>query len=70
MNLPNWPKEPVPVAADLVAALGVKVPVRIGNDVDVATNAEFELGAAAKYDSLLGVFWGTGVGGGMALGSS
>ncbi len=67
MNLPDWPDEPVPVANQLAAALGTKAPVRIGNDVDVATNAEFELGAAAKYDSLLGVFWGTGVGGGIIL---
>jgi glucokinase len=62
-NLPNWPEKAVPVAARLGQALGAEV--RIGNDVDVATRAEFELGAAADYDSLLGVFWGTGVGGGL-----
>ncbi|MEA2172384.1 MAG: glucokinase [Solirubrobacteraceae bacterium] len=67
MNLPQWPEQPVPVARELAKALGVKVPVEIGNDVDVATNAEFTLGAAAEYDSLLGVFWGTGVGGGVIL---
>jgi glucokinase len=39
----------------------------VGNDVDVATNAEFKLGAGKPYDSLLGVFWGTGVGGGVIL---
>jgi glucokinase len=33
----------------------------------VATNAEYELGAGKPYRSLLGVFWGTGVGGGMVL---
>jgi glucokinase len=66
-NLPDWPDAPVPVADLLAKALKIKAPVRIGNDVDVATNAEFELGAAAKYDSLLGVFWGTGVGGGIIL---
>ena len=33
----------------------------------VATNAEFELGAGKPYHSLLGVFWGTGVGGGLIL---
>ena len=43
------------------------MPVRLGNDVDVATVAEFELGAARAYRSLLGVFWGTGVGGGVVL---
>ena len=41
--------------------------MRIGNDVQVATEAEFELGAGEPYDSLLGVFWGTGVGGGLIL---
>ena len=41
--------------------------MRIGNDVDVATNAEFKLGAGKPYDSILGVFWGTGVGGGLIL---
>jgi glucokinase len=42
-------------------------PVSLGNDVDLATDAEFQIGAARKYDSLLGVFWGTGVGGGVIL---
>jgi glucokinase len=35
--------------------------------VQVATDAEFQLGAGKPYDSLLGVFWGTGVGGGIVL---
>ena len=42
-------------------------PVALGNDVDLATDAEFEIGAAKQFDSLLGVFWGTGVGGGLIL---
>ena len=42
-------------------------PVSLGNDVDLATDAEFEIGAARQYDTLLGVFWGTGVGGGLVL---
>ncbi len=66
-NLPDWPQSAIPVAKPLAALLKIKVPVRIGNDVDVATMAEFELGAAAEHDSLLGVFWGTGVGGGLIL---
>jgi glucokinase len=41
--------------------------VRLGNDVDVATMAEARLGAGRGHASLLGVFWGTGVGGGLAL---
>jgi glucokinase len=43
-------------------------PVSLGNDVQLATDAEFAIGAAKEYDSLLGVFWGTGVGGGLILG--
>ena len=41
--------------------------VKVGNDVQVATEAEFQLGAAREFSSLLGVFWGTGVGGGLIL---
>ena len=41
--------------------------VSVGNDVQVATDAEFRLGAGRLYCSLLGVFWGTGVGGGLIL---
>jgi glucokinase len=45
----------------------LSTPVSLGNDVDLATDAEFEIGAARKYDTLLGVFWGTGVGGGLVM---
>jgi glucokinase len=63
-NLPGW-EGSFPLGPTLSDSLGA--PVRIGNDVDVATNAEFRLGAGKPYDSLLGVFWGTGVGGGLIL---
>ena len=39
----------------------------LGNDVNVATMAEATLGAGTPYSSMLGVFWGTGVGGGVVL---
>ena len=42
--------------------------MRVGNDVQVATEAEFHLGAGREFQSLIGVFWGTGVGGGLVLG--
>jgi glucokinase len=45
----------------------LEAPLALGNDVQVAVDAEFELGAAKPYSSLLGVFWGTGVGGGIVL---
>lgn len=63
-NLPDW-EGTFPLAAKLRAALGPEV--RVGNDVQVATDAEVKLGAGRPYDSLLGVFWGTGVGGGLIL---
>ena len=63
-NLPNW-LEPFELGETLSGALGT--PVVVGNDVQVATQAEFKLGAGKPYKSLLGVFWGTGVGGGLIL---
>jgi glucokinase len=63
-NLPGW-QGAFPLAATLERALGCRV--EVGNDVQVATDAEFKLGAGRLYRSLLGVFWGTGVGGGLIL---
>jgi glucokinase len=63
-NLPDW-EDSFPLAGALSDALGT--PVEIENDVQVATDAEFKLGAGRPYRSLLGVFWGTGVGGGIIL---
>jgi len=64
-NLPGW-EAMFPLASTLERALDC--PVQVGNDVQVATDAEFRLGAGRPYSSLLGVFWGTGVGGGLILG--
>lgn len=63
-NLPGW-EGTFALAGTLEGALGC--PVAVGNDVQVATDAEFKLGAGRLYSSLLGVFWGTGVGGGLIL---
>jgi len=63
-NLPGW-EGTFPLAKTLADALGCEV--KVGNDVQVATDAEFRLGAGRLYDSVLGVFWGTGVGGGLIL---
>jgi len=66
-NLPGW-EGTFALAAALESALEAEgIAIEIGNDVQVATDAEFSLGAGRPYDSLLGVFWGTGVGGGMIL---
>jgi glucokinase len=63
-NLPNWTGS-FALGERLSAALGCEV--KLGNDVQVATDAEFRLGAGRGYSSLVGVFWGTGVGGGLIL---
>jgi glucokinase len=63
-NVAGW-DEPYALGPDLADRLGAAVVV--GNDVQVATQAEFQLGAGKPYKSLLGVFWGTGVGGGLIL---
>jgi glucokinase len=63
-NLPGWAGT-FNVREALERELGA--PLALGNDVQVATDAEFELGAAKDFSSLLGVFWGTGVGGGIIL---
>jgi glucokinase len=63
-NLPDW-EGSFELGAMLSRELGTRV--FVGNDVQVATDAEFELGAGRPYPSLLGVMWGTGVGGGLIL---
>lgn len=66
-NLSDWNGE-FDLGPFLEAELGTTV--RLGNDVQVGTLAESELGAGRGFDSVLGVFWGTGVGGGLILGGS
>lgn len=64
-NLPGWDGS-FELGRALSETLGTQV--FVGNDVQVATDAEFHLGAGKPYKSILGVFWGTGVGGGLILG--
>lgn len=64
-NLPGW-EGMFDLGPTLSAELGT--PVFVGNDVGVGIDAEYRLGAAKPYKSVLGVFWGTGVGGGLILG--
>ena len=63
-NLPGW-NGTYELAKTLGDALGTSV--KIGNDVQVAIRAEHQLGAGQPYHSLLGVWWGTGVGGGVII---
>lgn len=63
-NLPGW-EGTFALGPHVSAALGP--PVTVGNDVDVAVQAEVSLGAARSYRSVLGVWWGTGVGGAVVI---
>jgi glucokinase len=63
-NLPDWAGT-FELAKSLRDALGC--PVHLGNDVQVATRAEAELGAGTDFHSLIMVAWGTGIGGGIVL---
>jgi glucokinase len=65
-NLAGW-SEPVPLRDLLRKATGCKK-IAIDNDVNVATLAEHRHGSAEGHDDVLGVFMGTGVGGGVILG--
>jgi glucokinase len=62
-NLPDW-LGTIDVGEPLRAALGV--PIELANDVQVGVMAESRLGAGRPYSSMLGIFCGTGVGGGVA----
>jgi len=55
----------VPLAQLVSTATGLAV--RLGNDVGVALDAEARLGAGRGFASFVGVFWGTGIGGGVIL---
>ncbi len=63
-NLPGW-DEPFAMGPSLEEAVGTKT--YLSNDVQVAVDGEFALGAGQGSSSLLGVWWGTGVGGGIIL---
>jgi len=64
-NLPGWANTTFALGPVLAAELGTRI--ALGNDVQVATDAEAQLGAGRGCGTLLGVFWGTGVGGGIVL---
>jgi glucokinase len=66
-NLPGFQAaDQVPLGAMVSEALG-GVPVKIDNDVRVAILGEWKRGAGRPYRNLLGVWVGTGVGGGLVL---
>ena len=62
-NLHNW--ENVPLAKMLSTALGL--PAFIENDVNLGTLGEHALGAGQGVGNVIGIFVGTGIGGGLIL---
>ncbi len=62
---PNLKWENVPLAEKLGEAL--KLPVFVYNDVDAGTYGEFRLGAGRGKANVIGIFPGTGIGGGIIL---
>jgi glucokinase len=66
-NLPGFQEaEPVALGAMVSEALG-GAPVKLDNDVRVAILGEWKRGAGRPYRNLVGVWVGTGVGGGLVL---
>jgi glucokinase len=62
-NLPGWNQ--VPLGRRLSEALGV--PVFLENDVNLGTLGEHALGAGRGTKDMVGIFVGTGIGGGLIL---
>ena len=62
---PNLGWREVPLGSLLASALGR--PVRLVNDVEAITWAEVSFGSARGHKNALGVFVGTGVGGGLVM---
>jgi glucokinase len=65
-NVHGFETDPVPLGPAVAKALG-GVDVRIDNDVRAAILGEWKRGAGRPYHDILGVFVGTGVGGGLVL---
>lgn len=63
-NIDGW-ERPFPLGPTLADQFGR--PVTVGNDVTVAVEAERRFGAGRGFNSFLGVYWGTGVGGGIVM---
>ena len=64
VNIDGW-EAPFALGPALEERLGA--PVLVGNDVSVAVEAERRYGAGRGVRSFLGVFWGTGIGGGLVV---
>jgi glucokinase len=65
VNAPNLGWKNVPIAAALKKELGLSV--RVANDCDAGTYGEFAHGVARGKKSVVGLFMGTGLGGGLVI---
>jgi glucokinase len=65
-NVSGFQTGPVPLATELATQLG-GARVKVDNDVRAAVLGEWKRGAGRSYRDFLGVFVGTGVGGGLVL---
>ena len=63
----NGPQGVADAMAEVLNAAASAAGVETGALKGVGVGAEAELGAGRERDSILGVFWGTGVGGGIVL---
>jgi glucokinase len=68
IDAPNLDWKDLPAAHLLEERLGA--PVLLDNDVNAAVYAEQRLGAGRGHDNLLGIWIGTGIGGGLILNGS
>lgn len=62
---PNMNLSGVKLVAQLAGTF--RMPIALGNDVNLGTLGEYWLGSAALADSAVGIFVGTGIGGGIIL---
>ena len=65
ISTPNLPFENYPLQKHLEDAFGA--PVLIENDVNAGTYGEYRAGAARGFKNVIGIFPGTGIGGGLIL---
>lgn len=65
-NVPGFEVGPIALGGELSKALG-GVAIRVDNDVRTAVRGEWKRGAGRPYRNFMGVFVGTGVGGGIVI---
>ena len=65
-NLKGWTDD-FPLGPAVAKAVGGDLPVSLANDVEAGVVGEHRLGAARGFRHVLGIWMGTGVGGGLVL---